>query len=254
MNDEQLLRYSRHIMLPEIDIAGQAKLLSSHVLIIGAGGLGCPAAMYLASSGIGQLTLSDGDTIDITNLQRQIAYTTGDIGCLKSKRLKEKLLMNNPDITIHTVGKLSKDELALAINKSNVVLDCSDNFETRYTVNEICVNEKVPLISGSAINFMGQLSTFLPSKGSPCYQCIYPDASLQKASCNESGVIAPAVGIIGTLQALEAIKLITEIGKVLVNQLLLFDALNLSFKTIATKPDKHCAICEYKRVDNKATI
>lgn len=244
MNDQQLLRYSRHIMLPEIDIAGQLKLLNAHALIIGAGGLGCPAALYLASAGTGTLTISDDDTVELSNLQRQIAHTVRDIGKPKTQSLQQSAHAINPGICINTLPRLEENALTRAIQKADVVLDCSDNFETRYLVNRLCVTEKTPLVSGTVINFTGQVSTFMPYKGGPCYQCLYPEADNYALTCSESGVISPAVGIIGATQALEAVKIITEAGTTLAGKLLMFDALKTQYNCFSIVPDKHCPVCQ----------
>lgn len=244
MNDEQLLRYSRHIFLPQIDIAGQTRLMDAHVLIIGAGGLGCPAALYLASSGVGRLSISDGDVIDLSNLQRQIAYETADIGQSKVATLQKKLHAINPEINIETLPHLSEKELLCEIKKADVVLDCSDNFTTRYLVNRICVTATTPLISGTVIGFSGQISFFAPHDGTACYQCLYPDAEGRSLSCADSGVIAPAAGIIGTMQALEAIKFLTCAGTTLQGKLLTFDALNTQYHCFTLNKDIACTVCK----------
>lgn len=245
MNDEQLLRYSKQILLPEIDIAGQQKLMQSHVLIVGAGGLGCPAAMYLASSGVSALTLSDSDTVELSNLHRQIAYETKDIGCKKTDSLKSKLKKNNPEVMIYTMESITQSNIQKVLHNIDVVLDCSDNFSTRYLLNQACVSCKIPLVSATAIGYTGQISTFEPyKKNSPCYHCLYPDASQELSSCNTSGVIAPAVGIMGTFQAMEAIKLITGIGKTLTGKLLLFNALTSEFDCVKVTSDNHCQVCK----------
>ncbi len=244
MNDDQLMRYSRHIMLPEIDIEGQQKLLSSHVFIVGAGGLGCPVALYLASAGTGTLTISDFDKVEASNLQRQIAHTTKDLGILKTESLKTSVGAINPDITVNTCGKLTEKELLTAISQADVVVDCSDNFPTRYCLNRLCVKTQTPLISGTAIEFRGQVSTFKPGKNNPCYQCLYPTRSDKTLSCSESGVISPLVGIIGSMQALETIKLITQTGSLLSGRLLLIDGLTMNIQTLTVNKDTECDICK----------
>ena len=243
MNDQQLLRYSRHIMLSEIDIEGQERLLESHVLIVGLGGLGCPAALYLASSGVGRLTLSDYDTVDLSNLQRQIAYDSNDIGRLKTDVLKEKIHALNPDVHVSICKPIHDDTLNHLPHSVNVVLDCSDNFLCRYQLNRWCVTVKIPLVSGTIVQFGGQISTFAPHQGSPCYQCLYPEQGREPLACAENGVAAPAAGVIGTMQALEALKLITQAGNTLLGKLLLFDALKMQYHTLTVHADPCCSIC-----------
>jgi molybdopterin-synthase adenylyltransferase len=245
MNDDQLLRYSRQIMLPGLDVAGQEKLLAANVLIIGAGGLGCPAAMYLASAGIGQITIADDDVVDLSNLQRQIAHHTSSLGLSKAASLKETLLQLNPEITVTAVAQRLQDEtLSAEINKTDVVVDCSDNLGTRLEINQYCRQHKVPLVSGAAIRMEAQLSVFdhrLPE--SPCYQCLYDEDSKLSLSCSESGVIAPLVGIIGSMQALEVIKLVCEIGESVCGRLLLLDAATMQWQEIRLEKNQQCSLC-----------
>ncbi len=245
MNDDQLLRYSRQIMLPEIDAAGQLKLSEAKALIIGLGGLGSSASVYLTSGGVGNLTLVDFDKVDLSNLQRQIVHATSDIGRLKVDSGKEHLQAINPDTRIITINQqLEYDSLAEQVTQHDVVLDCSDNFATRFDINKACVVTKTPLVSAAAIRFEAQISVFnvqLPS--SPCYRCLYDDASHTDQTCTANGVIAPLLGIVGSLQALEAMKLIMGIGETLVGKLLLFDALSMEWQIAKLNKDEHCPVC-----------
>ncbi|MDG2090601.1 MAG: molybdopterin-synthase adenylyltransferase MoeB [Gammaproteobacteria bacterium] len=245
MNDEQLLRYSRQIMLPGLDIEGQEKLLSAHILIIGAGGLGCPAALYLASSGVGQITIADDDKVDLSNLQRQIAHHSSSIGLSKVASLKESILQLNPEISVTALAeRLQGEILGLEIDKADVVVDCSDNLRTRLEINKYCKQHKVPLVSGAAIRMEAQLSVFdFRLAESPCYQCLYDTDSEISLSCSESGVIAPLVGIIGSMQALEAIKLICGIGESVCGRLLILDAATMQWREIILEKNQQCSLC-----------
>jgi len=245
MNNDQLLRYSRHILLPQMDVAGQEALLDATVLVIGLGGLGCPAAMYLASSGIGHLVLADADTVDLTNLQRQIAHGTGNIGMSKVASAAESIARLNDTVRVTTLDqRLEGDALDAAVKGADVILDCTDNFSTRFAINAAAVKYKVPLVSGAAIRLEGQVSVFdVRDAGNPCYQCLYQDGDDMQLSCSESGVMAPLVGIIGTLQALEAIKLITGIGSTLAGRLLFLDAQTMQFREMKLKKNPACPCC-----------
>jgi molybdopterin/thiamine biosynthesis adenylyltransferase len=245
MNDEQLLRYSRQIMLSGLDIDGQEKLLAANVLIIGAGGLGCPAAMYLASSGIGQITIADDDVVDLSNLQRQIAHQSSSLGLSKVASLKETLLQLNSEVSITAlVERLEGSILSMEISKADVVVDCSDNLKTRIEINQYCKQHKIPLVSGAAIKMEAQLSVFdFRAFDSPCYQCLYNEDSELSLSCSESGVIAPLVGIIGSMQALEVIKLICNIGKSVCGRLLILDASIMQWRELALEKNSQCPIC-----------
>jgi len=246
MNDQQLLRYSRHILLDEIDIDGQQKLLAAHALIIGAGGLGSPAALYLASAGVGTITLVDNDTVDLTNLQRQILHTSERIGQPKVQSGKTALTQINPDINIICLAeRADAARLSELIGNADVVLDCSDNFITRHAVNRACVEHKVPLVSGAAIQFDGQISVFDPrSAHSPCYACLFPpDSDFEEVQCSTMGVFAPLVGIIGSMQAAEALKLIIGIGTSLAGQLLMLDARSMEWNRIRVARDTNCQVC-----------
>ena len=246
MNDNQLLRYSRHILLPKIGYEGQEKLVNSHVLIIGAGGLGSPVALYLAASGVGHLTICDFDDVDLTNLQRQIIHTTASVGTNKAVSAKQTIYEINPDVNVQTVRQNSSEaEFAELVAKADVVIDCSDNFATRYALNRVCFMLKKPLVSGAAIGFEGQISVFdFRHVNSPCYHCLYPDTGDDtEMRCSENGVFAPLVGMIGTTQAAEALKLLINIGESLEGRLLLLDAFNLEWRTIKLKRDLKCAVC-----------
>jgi molybdopterin/thiamine biosynthesis adenylyltransferase len=245
MNDDQLLRYSRQIMLPQVDFAGQEKLLASRALVIGAGGLGSPAAMYLAAAGIGQLAIADHDVVDLSNLQRQLLHRNVDIGRAKTASARDTLLSINPDIQI-TALPVSLQNAALdeQVRLADVVLDCSDNFATRFSVNAACFNQRTPLVSGAAIRMQGQLAVFDSSKeNSPCYSCLYKEGEDAEQTCAETGVLAPLVGIIGSMQALEAIKLILSVGNSLAGRLVVFDGLQHEWRTLKLLRDPACPVC-----------
>ncbi len=245
MNDQQLLRYSRQIMLPQIDIAGQQKLLSAKVLIVGAGGLGSPAAMYLAAAGVGQLTVYDDDQVELANLQRQIAHHTPDIGMDKVISTLNTLKNINPDVKVVAIkARLQGERLYSEVRDADVVLDCSDNFTTRFAVNRACVAAKTPLVSGAAIRFEGQISVFTPGEhDSPCYNCLYQGEGEELQNCASNGVIAPITGIVGSIQAMEAMKLIMNIGEALVGRLLLLDGLTMEWQAMRFKKNLHCPTC-----------
>lgn len=246
MNDLQLLRYSRHILLPQIEYAGQETLTKSHALIVGAGGLGSPAALYLAASGVGTLTICDFDNVDLTNLQRQIIHTTQSVGMNKAVSAQNTIAAINPDITVYTVQKRSTEaEFEALIVNADIVLDCSDNFATRYALNRACLKLKKPLVSGAAVRFEGQITVFdFRDAESPCYHCLFPDTGTdQEMRCAENGVFAPLVGMIGTAQAAEAIKLLLNIGESLQGRLLLLDALTHEWRAIKLKRDPACKVC-----------
>ncbi|MGD8407735.1 MAG: molybdopterin-synthase adenylyltransferase MoeB [Thiohalophilus sp.] len=244
MNDEQLLRYSRQIMLPQVDVAGQEKLLSSRVLIIGMGGLGSPVAMYLASAGVGHLVLVDHDNVDLSNLQRQILHGEDDIGHPKITSAANTLMQLNPQLQVTALDhKLSEEELLETTKNVDLVVDATDNFETRFTINRVCVETGTPLISGAAIRMEGQVSVFMNRPGSPCYRCLYREEGELDTSCSENGVLAPVVGIIGSIQATEAIKILLNIGSTLDGKLLLLDALHMEWRTMTLKQDSECPVC-----------
>lgn len=245
LNDDQLLRYSRQIMLPQIDIKGQQQLLAARVLIVGAGGLGSPASIYLAAGGVGSITIYDNDNVDLSNLQRQIAHHTPDIGADKVISSKETLNKLNPEVLIRAVKqRLMGEQLENEVLNADVVLDCSDNFSTRFAINRACVKHKTPLVSGAAIRFEGQVSVFTPGKNnSPCYNCLYSSDGEDRQNCATNGVIAPITGIIGSIQALEAMKLIIGIGETLTGRLLLVDGLSMEFNTMKLKKNPGCPTC-----------
>jgi adenylyltransferase/sulfurtransferase len=245
MNDEQLLRYSRQIMLPQVDFAGQEKLLGSRMLIIGAGGLGSPAAMYLAAAGIGHLVIVDHDSVELSNLQRQLLHHARDIGRNKALSARDTLAEVNPDISVTAIpAKLEGEALDAETIAADVVLDCSDNFATRFEINRACVQHHTPLVSGAAVRFEGQLSVFdSRDETSPCYRCLYQEGNEQEETCSENGVLSPVVGIIGALQALEAIKLVVSTGTGLTGRLLLFDGLAQDWRTLNLARDPACPVC-----------
>ena len=245
MNDNELLKYSRQIMLPEIDVAGQEKLLASSVIIIGLGGLGSPVAMYLAAAGIGKMTLVDFDSVDLSNLQRQIIHRQNSIGQLKADSARQTLKELNNDCEIETVSELLKEnELGDLITSHDLVIDATDNFVTRDMINRVCVKHRKPLISGAAIRWEGHVTTFSNQKDSPCYHCLYGNASDEEdESCTDNGVLAPVVGIIGSIQATEAIKQLTGTGTTLEGRLLILDCLQMDFRTLKIKKDPHCKVC-----------
>ncbi|MCF7522116.1 HesA/MoeB/ThiF family protein [Neisseria sp. ZJ106] len=250
MDDKQLLRYSRHILLDEIGIEGQEKLLQSHILIIGCGGLGAAAAPYLAAAGIGRLTVADFDTVDETNLQRQIAYTESDIGKNKAQALQGRLKTANSGIRIDAVAeRLDGERLSALVGEADVVLDCCDNFATRQAVNQACVQHRVPLVSGAAVRFDGQLAVYRPDlPDSPCYACLFDGDHADDGVCALFGVFSPLVGIIGTAQAAEALKILLGIGTPQHGQLKIYQALDGSWQTFALEKNPECRVCSAKAV------
>ena len=246
MNDQQLLRYSRHILLPEIGIEGQERLRGASALIVGAGGLGCPAALYLAASGVGKLTLADPDKVDLTNLQRQILYRTDSVGSPKVEQAREALNEFNPEVSVTALQKrVEEKELVNLVASADVVLDCSDNFATRHAVNRACVKQRKPLVSGAAIRFDAQLMVFdLRQADSPCYACLFPqDGEVEEVQCSTMGVFAPLTGVIGAMQAMEAIKLLAGVGERLNGRLQVFDAKSAEWRSVKVKKDPACAVC-----------
>lgn len=245
LSDDELLRYSRQILLPQIDIAGQLKLKNSRVLIVGLGGLGSPVALYLAAAGVGELHLADFDTVDLTNLQRQIIHDASQIGVSKVDSATARLAALNPQIKLvaHRAA-LDEDSLAAAVAAVDLVLDCSDNFTTREAVNAACVAAGKPLVSGAAIRLQGQLAVFDPRHHqSPCYHCLFGHGDGSALTCSEAGVVGPLVGLVGSLQALEALKLLAGFGEPLVGRLLLIDALDSRFRELRIKRDPACSVC-----------
>jgi len=245
MKDEQLLRFSRQIMLPTMDVAGQQELVDATVLIVGMGGLGCPAAMYLSAAGVGHLIIADDDTVEITNLQRQIAHEQSNLGESKVSSAETTLKGLNPDVRITQIkNRLEGDLLEQVVVSADVVVDASDNFSTRFAVNQSCLKNKKPLVSGAAIRMEGQIAVFdSGNPESPCYQCLYSECGDDDASCSQNGVMAPLVGIIGSVQAMETIKLITGIGNSLVGRLLLLDATAMQWREMKLPRDPSCPAC-----------
>jgi len=246
MNDGQLLRYSRHILLPQIGIEGQEKFLRARALVVGAGGLGSPVALYLASAGVGKLTLCDGDSVDLTNLQRQIVHSTRRIGMNKAVSAERTLAEINPEIVVTAVDKrLAEEDLELLAADADVVLDASDNFATRHAVNRVCARLKKPLVSGAAVRFDGQVAVFdFRMASSPCYHCLFPEfADQEDERCATLGVFAPLVGIIGSVQAAEALKLLAGVGESLAGRLLLLDGLRMVWRNIRLVKDPACPVC-----------
>ena len=245
MNDQQLLRYSRQIMLSDIDIEGQERLLAASVLVVGLGGLGSPVAMYLAAAGVGHLILADFDSVDLSNLQRQIAHTNARIGRPKVESAAHALRELNPDLKITCVTKLlDEDTLTAHLKGVDAVVDCCDNFATRFAVNAACVKQKIPLISGAAIRLEGQVTVFdARDPTSPCYRCLYDSDAPEDLSCVANGVLAPLVGVIGSVQALETIKVLLGFGTRLTGRLQLFDARHNQWRELQLVKDKQCPVC-----------
>jgi molybdopterin/thiamine biosynthesis adenylyltransferase len=246
MNDQQLLRFSRHILLAEIGVEGQQRLLASSALVIGVGGLGSPAALYLAAAGVGTIILADGDSVDLTNLQRQILHNTQSVGTPKAASGRAALAMINPEVSVVAVEhRLEGAELDHLVASASVVLDCSDNFATRHAVNRACVRHRKPLVSGAAVRFDGQVSVFdLRDDSTPCYHCLFPEnAQVEEVRCAVMGVFAPLTGIIGTIQAAEALKLLAGAGETLKGRLVILDALSMQWRTITLTKDPACEVC-----------
>lgn len=238
-------RYSRHISLPQIGEAGQARIRDSHVVIVGLGGLGSPAALYLAAAGVGRLTLADFDTVELSNLQRQVAHTTARVGQLKTDSAKEGCLDINADVRIETLDyALEREDMDALIGGCTVVLDCTDNFPTRFALNDSCVHAGVPLVSGAAIRFDGQISVYDSRQpDAPCYRCLYSDTDNPTDTCAQAGILGPVVGMVGCVQAIEALKLITGIGDSLSGRLVLFDGLSMEWNEIRLRRNPDCPVC-----------
>jgi adenylyltransferase/sulfurtransferase len=246
VNDQQLLRYSRHILLDDLGVEGQARILGSRILIVGVGGLGSPAALYLALAGVGTLVLADGDRVDVTNLQRQILHTEDRVGALKAHSGQMALAAANPGTQVVALcERLEGERLEAQVAAADLVLDCSDNFVTRHAINRACVRQKKPLVSGAAVRFEGQVSVYdLRQPESPCYHCLFPEgADAEEIRCAVTGVFAPLTGIIGCLQAGEALKLLAGIGEVLTGRLLLANAFKQTWRTVKFKKDPACPVC-----------
>ncbi len=245
LNDDELLRYSRQLLLPGFDVEGQLALKRARVLVVGAGGLGCPVALYLGAAGVGELVLADDDRVEVPNLQRQVAFDQAAVGERKAEALAIRVRAINPEIMVNTlVERLEGDALAGAVAGATVVVDCTDNFDTRFALNRACVDTKVPLVSGAAIRGEGQISVFDPRDDrSPCYHCLYPEQGNEDLTCSEAGVIGPLVGMIGTTQAMEAIKIISGKGRTLVGRLLILDAWQMEWREMKLARDPQCPVC-----------
>lgn len=245
LSDEELLRYSRQILMSSFDIAGQEKLKAARVLVIGAGGLGCPVALYLGAAGVGHLVLVDDDQIELANLQRQIAFEQRWLGASKAEKLAERVRAINPEISVHAVNRrVDGADLQQLVAESSLVLDCTDNFNTRFALNRASVATRVPLVSGAAIRGEGQLSVYDPGQpASPCYHCLYPEQGNEDLTCSEAGVIGPLVGMIGSVQAMEAIKMLSGVGRPLVGRLLILDAWQMEWREMKLVKDPECPVC-----------
>jgi molybdopterin-synthase adenylyltransferase len=246
LSDDALLRYSRHILLPELGIEAQTAFVNAHALIIGAGGLGSPVALYLAAAGVGTLTICDDDEVDLTNLQRQIIHDTRSVGKPKVESAKQRIGEMNPLVSVRTVQKkVLADALDQLVREATIVLDCCDNFETRHAVNRACFAHKKPLVSGAGIRFDGQVCVYDPrEEKSPCYHCLFPEGDApEEARCAVMGVFAPVTGIVGTIQAAEALKVIAQVGDALVGRLLTIDVMSMAFQEIKIPRDRACPVC-----------
>lgn len=245
LSDEELMRYSRQILMPSFDIAGQEKLKSARVLVVGAGGLGCPVALYLGAAGVGHLTLVDDDAIELANLQRQIAFSQDQLEAAKAESLADRVRRINPLVSVEAIAhRLESDELVRQVSEASLVVDCTDNFNTRFALNRACVAARVPLVSGAAIRGEGQLSVYdSRDPESPCYHCLYPEQGNEDLSCSEAGVIGPLVGMIGASQAMEAVKVISGVGKPLVGRLLILDAWRMEWREMKLARDPGCPVC-----------
>jgi len=246
LTDDELMRYSRQILLPAFDVAGQARLKSARVLMVGAGGLGCPVGLYLAAAGVGHLTLADDDVIELANLQRQIAFENTQLGEPKAQALAEQMRRINHLVTVEALTeRLKGDDLLRQVQACDLVLDCTDNFATRFAINKACVKAGVPLVSGAAIRGEGQLAVFdTRQPDAPCYQCLYPDQGNDELTCSEAGVIGPLVGIIGACQAMEAIKMLAGVGQPLTGRLLVLDAWRMDWRELKLTRDPECPVCQ----------
>lgn len=245
MDDRELLRYSRHLLLPQVDIGGQERLFQARVLVVGVGGLGSPASIYLAASGVGELTLADPDRVDLSNLQRQIAHRTEDLGLSKVEAAARTLREINPSVRLRLLEeRLLGERLFEEVARADLVLDCSDNFETRFAINRASFATGTPLVSGAAIRFEGQVAVFDPRREeSPCYHCLFPEEGEVEERCAEAGILAPVVGVVGSLQAVEAIKVLLGIGEPLVGRVLLYDGLSATFRTLNLPKNPSCPVC-----------
>lgn len=249
LSDEQLLRYSRQLLMPEFDVAGQQKLQGATVLVVGLGGLGCPAALYLAAAGVGKLILADGDVVELSNLQRQIAHATADLGSNKARSAAASVAAINPEVELEVLpSDLDESTLPGLLRGVDLVLDATDNYPVRYGLNRACIAAGLPLVSGAAVRSEGQVSVFDPVHGGACYRCLYPVDGAQTAlSCSESGVLAPLVGVIGSLLAMEALKVLSGFGETLRGQLLLLDLRSMDIRKLALPPRDDCPDCAHLR-------
>lgn len=245
LSDEELMRYSRQLLMPAFDVAGQQRLKDARVLVVGAGGLGCPVVLYLAAAGVGQITVADDDAVELANLQRQIAFTSEDTGRSKAVALAEAALAINPDVRVTGLEeRLSEASLPEWVGASDLVIDATDNFTSRFAINKACVRARVPMVSGAAIRAEGQVIVFDSRQdSSPCYQCLYSDLGEEALSCSEAGVLGPLVGMIGAIQAMEAIKLLAGVGQPLTGRLLLLDAMSMQWREMAVPRDPGCPVC-----------
>ena len=244
VDDDQLVRYSRQIMVPGLDLAGQERLLASRVLLVGIGGLGSAVALYLAAAGVGHIDIADFDRVELTNLQRQVLHGTSDVGRLKTESARDRLAELNPGVTIQPVDQsLTADNLSAVVTDVDLVIDGSDNFATRFAVNAACVDARKPLVSGAVIGMDGQIAVFRPDLSGPCYRCVYPDTGEEALSCSENGVLGPLPGVIGSLQAVEAIKVLTGLGDPLNHRLLTVDALTQRWHRTELRRDPACPVC-----------
>ena len=247
LSDSQLMRYSRHIMLPNMDIDGQELIWNSEVLIVGVGGLGCAVAQYLVASGLGTITLVDDDDVDKTNLQRQILFQESSVGNKKVLSAKQNLSVLNSEVTIHCIDKrLNDSELSQLVAQQDVVIDCTDNLTTRNQLNKACYDNQTPLISGAAIRMEGQVSTFTMKTNSPCYSCLSNMFGEQSLTCSEAGILSPVVGLVGCIQATECLKLLANIGETISHKLLLIDAMTMEFKEFKIAQHPQCQVCAHK--------
>ena len=250
MNDEQLLRYSRHILLDDLGVEGQQRLMASHALVIGAGGLGSPVALYLGTAGVGTITIADHDSVDLTNLQRQIAHNLSRVGQPKASSAAQSIAAINPEVRVVALQeRADAARLDAWVTQADVVIDCSDNFATRHAINAACVAHRKPLVAGAAIGFDGQISVYdTRSADSPCYACIFPpEATFEEGRCATMGVFAPLVGIIGTMEAAEALKLLAGVGSSLAGRLQMLDARTMEWTQIGVVRDPHCPVCASRR-------
>lgn len=247
LSDEQLLRYNRQILLNDFDVVGQERLLRATVLVVGLGGLGCPAALYLAAAGVGTLLLADGDAVELGNLQRQIAHGDADIGHNKAASAAESIAKLNPGVAVEVIPRqLTEADMPGLIGRADLVVDATDNYTARFALNRACIAAGVPMVSAAAVRSEGQISVFDPVRGGPCYRCLYPDTDNDTAlRCSESGVLAPVVGVLGSLQAMEALKILAGYGEILRGKLLLLDLRSMDIRRLVLSPRADCPDCSH---------